>query len=53
MTSSVKVTCQEDNLKETDMDSIGALPGITVQAQAKKTDQAGDCFFLNFKMISL
>jgi hypothetical protein len=29
------------------MDSMGTLPGMIVQAQVKKSAQAGDVFFLN------
>jgi len=44
MTSSVKVSNQENNLN--DKDSMGTSPGKIAQPRRKKSNQSGNCLFL-------
>jgi hypothetical protein len=47
MTSFVKVSNQENNLKANDKDSMGTSPGKIAQPRRKKSNQAGNCFIFN------
>ena len=45
MTSSVKVSNQENNPKANDKDSMGTSPGKIAQPRCKKSNQSGNCLF--------
>jgi hypothetical protein len=52
MTSSVKVSNQEENLKANDNDSMGTSSEMIAQPRCKKSNQSGNCLFLIFIMNS-